>query len=171
MLSIVCALIAAIFWGLTLGAIYPVLQGLGKGDSLQVWVETKIGETQRSIDGVQKAVDSVNEQIKQVRKADDQRQRELAAESARLDSKMAAASRKLHLYFIAQKYINKLLPPSCFKTLAIIFGLVVAGVALKGFFEFCQETLVGSVVNLSLFDLRKRFYRNVIHLDVNHFSE
>ena len=37
---------------------------------------------------------------------------------------------------------------------------------LKGFFEFWQESLVGSVVNLSLFDLRNRFYRNVIHLDV-----
>ena len=170
-LSIVCALIAAIFWGLALGAIYPVLQGLDKGLSLQEWVESKIDETQKHIDGIQKAVDNVNDQIKQARKGDDQRQRELAAESARLDSKMATASRKLHLYFIAQKYIDKLLPASCFKTLAIIFGLVVAGVALKGFFEFCQEALVGSVVNLSLFDLRKRFYRNVIHLDVNHFSE
>src|SRR5262249_49403893 len=41
----------------------------------------------------------------------------------------------------------------------------------KGFFEFWQESMVGSVVNLSLYDLRNRFYRNVIHLDVNHFGE
>src|SRR5437899_8395693 len=171
MLSIVCALIAAIFWGLTLAAIYPVLQGLGGGKSLQDWVKTKIDETQLHIGGIQNAVADVNDQIKQARKGDDQRQRQLAAESARLDSKMATASRKLHLYFIAQKYIDKLLPPSCFKTLALVIGFVVVGVAFKGFFEFCQEALVGSVVNLSLFDLRKRFYRNVIHLDVNHFSE
>jgi ATP-binding cassette subfamily B protein/subfamily B ATP-binding cassette protein MsbA len=44
-------------------------------------------------------------------------------------------------------------------------------VALKGFFEFAQETLVGSVVNLSLFDLRNRFYRNAVHLDVIHFGD
>jgi ATP-binding cassette subfamily B protein/subfamily B ATP-binding cassette protein MsbA len=31
--------------------------------------------------------------------------------------------------------------------------------------------LVGSVVNLTLFDLRNRFYRNVIHLDVDQFGE
>ena len=42
---------------------------------------------------------------------------------------------------------------------------------IKCFFEFAQESLVGSVVNLSLFDLRNRFYRNVIHLDVDQFSE
>src|SRR5262249_31296444 len=38
-------------------------------------------------------------------------------------------------------------------------------------FEFWQESLVGSVVNLSLFDLRNRFYRNAIHLDVNNFGQ
>jgi ATP-binding cassette subfamily B protein/subfamily B ATP-binding cassette protein MsbA len=48
---------------------------------------------------------------------------------------------------------------------------VVVAVAIKGFFEFWQESLVGSVVNLSLYDLRNRFFRNVIHLDVNNFSE
>ena len=42
-----------------------------------------------------------------------------------------------------------------------------SAVAIKGVFEFWQESLVGSVVNLSLFDLRNRFYRNVIHLDVD----
>src|SRR5262249_14428959 len=43
--------------------------------------------------------------------------------------------------------------------------------AIKGFFEFWQETLVGCVVNLSLFDLRNRFYRNAVHLDVSNFGE
>ena len=52
-----------------------------------------------------------------------------------------------------------------------MIGLVVAGVAIKCFFEFAQETLVGSVVNLALFDLRNRFYRNVIHLDVDQFGK
>ncbi|MFL5340193.1 MAG: ABC transporter ATP-binding protein, partial [Gemmataceae bacterium] len=41
----------------------------------------------------------------------------------------------------------------------------------KCFFEFCQESLVGNVVNNSLCDLRNRFYRNVIHLDVGEFGE
>src|SRR2546423_9538766 len=49
--------------------------------------------------------------------------------------------------------------------------MVFVGVLIKCFFEFLQESLVGSVVNLSLFDLRNRFYRNVIHLDVDQFNE
>lgn len=170
-LSIVCAMFAAIFWGLTLGAIYPVLQGLGNHQSLHDWVGKRIDHTKDEIDGIQKAINAANDKIKQARKEDDQLQRKLAADKAGLESKMATASRKLNVYFIAQEYINRFLPPDCFQTLVIIFTLVVVGVAFKGFFDFCQETLVGSVVNLSLFDLRKKFYRNVIHLDVNHFSE
>src|SRR5260370_14776343 len=102
-LSIVCALIAAIFWGLTLAAIYPVLQGLGRGVSLHVWVQTKIDDTKEDIRGVQRAVDHVNDQIKQIRKGDDQEQRKLTADKARLEGKMAAASRKLNLYVIASE--------------------------------------------------------------------
>src|ERR1700737_2964780 len=64
-----------------------------------------------------------------------------------------------------------LVPTDRFRTLALLIGLVVVAVAVKGFFEFWQDSLVGSVVNLSLFDLRNRFYRNVIHLDVNDFGE
>src|SRR2546423_7336998 len=49
--------------------------------------------------------------------------------------------------------------------------MVFVGVLIKCFFEFLQESLVGSVVTLSLFDLPNRFYRNVIHLDVDQFSD
>src|SRR5204863_9774187 len=62
-------------------------------------------------------------------------------------------------------------PDKPFRTLVWVIVAVFASVAIKGFFEFWQESLVGSVVNRSLFDLRNRFYRNVIHLDVNHFGE
>src|SRR5205085_4079812 len=34
-----------------------------------------------------------------------------------------------------------------------------------------QETLVGSVVNRSLYDMRNTFYRKVIHLDIGYFSQ
>jgi ATP-binding cassette subfamily B protein/subfamily B ATP-binding cassette protein MsbA len=53
----------------------------------------------------------------------------------------------------------------------LVLLLVLVGVALKCCFEFVQEWLVGSVMNLTLFDLRNRFYRNVIHLDVDQFGE
>src|SRR5207245_11405836 len=79
--------------------------------------------------------------------------------------------RYMAVYQIARKYIYLIFPTEPFLTLAYVFGIVLVSVALKGFFEFWQESMVGSVVNLSLFDLRNRFYRNAIHLDVSNFRE
>src|SRR5437763_73007 len=53
--------------------------------------------------------------------------------------------------------------------LSIVCALLA--VALRGLFEFWQESLVGDVVNRSLFVIRNRFFRRTIHLDVNHFGE
>jgi ATP-binding cassette subfamily B protein/subfamily B ATP-binding cassette protein MsbA len=44
-------------------------------------------------------------------------------------------------------------------------------VAVKGVFEFFQETLVGGAVNRTVFDLRNRFYRLAIHQDVRQVQE
>ena len=49
--------------------------------------------------------------------------------------------------------------------------IVVLAVVLRGIFEFWQESLVGAVVNRSQFDLRNRFFRRAIHLDVSYFGE
>src|SRR5262249_10906822 len=71
---------------------------------------------------------------------------------------------------MAKRFVDRICPTDRFQTLALVVGLVVLGVALKGLFEFGQEYLVGSVVGLSQYDLRNRFYRNVVHLDVNYFG-
>src|SRR5262249_19820642 len=96
--------------------------------------------------------------------------RNLANELLKLEGRLKSLRSNLYWYQVLRKYIANL-PDDCFGTLAWVVGMVVVGVALKCCFEFFQESLVGSVVNLSLFDLRNRFYRNVIHLDVDQFSE
>ncbi len=181
-ISILCAVFAAIFWGLTLGAIYPVLQCLGKHQSLHAWVENKISDTRSLIGEQEKSINSykdsqgiLDEPINRLQHSTDKeaekRERTRAENLAKSEGRLAAARRKLNLYLIAKKYIYLVLPDDQFRTLAWVVGFVVVGVGIKGFFEFCQEGLVGSVVNQSLFDLRNRFYRNVIHLDVNNFSD
>src|SRR5262249_19800956 len=90
---------------------------------------------------------------------------------ARLESRLNTASTALYRYEWLKAFIFRFLPDDRFRTLAWLIGLLVLAVAVKGFFEFAQESFVGSVVNLTLYDLRTRFYRNVIHMDVNQFTE
>jgi ATP-binding cassette subfamily B protein/subfamily B ATP-binding cassette protein MsbA len=174
--SVVCAALAALFWGLNLSCIYPVLMTLNTGKSLQEWFEAEyIVGAERAASQLQAEHAQLASQKKRAEelplgKLRDKQLRDVNIALARIDRKLSWATRKLWLYQVVTKYLSYL-PDDAFLTLAWVIGIVFVGVILKCFFEFCQESLVGSVVNLSLFDLRNRFYRNVIHLDVDQFGE
>ena len=174
-LSILCAVFAAILWGLNFTAVYPVLKLLTTGQSLQVWIDGSIRTQQNDIAQLQDESERHEKSEDKIKRQEDGRQkdkqlRDIAAKLSKVQGRLETARRTLYFSLLLRKYIT-LLPDDCFMTLVYVIGLVVLGVALKGFFEFLQESLVGSVVNLSLFDLRNRFYRNVIHLDVDQFGD
>jgi ATP-binding cassette, subfamily B, bacterial MsbA len=176
-MSIFCAVCAAILWGLNFTSIYPVLKLLHTGQSPQQWIAEHIAALDRDIAPLELDGKRNADRLKDIEgfepgKFREQEIRRLNIEQARVEDKLQWLRRKLYTYQILQKYANSSwVPTDAFRTLALVIGLVVLGTAVKCFFEFGQESLVGSVVNLSLFDLRNRFYRNAIHLDVDQFGE
>ncbi|OAI38939.1 hypothetical protein AYO40_01500 [Planctomycetaceae bacterium SCGC AG-212-D15] len=174
--SVVCAVFAAIFWSLNFTAIYPVLKILGNEQSLQEWADGKIEVLDTEIKKCQDELERLGKQELVIKamplgKTRDKLLRDLTNDQRRWESRLEQARSDLYRCQIAKKYIDAFLPNDPFQTLAWVIGMVVVAVAIKGFFEFWQESLVGSVVNLTLYDLRRRFYRNAIHLDVNNFGE
>src|SRR5262245_53974227 len=187
-LSIVCALFAAILWGLNFTAIYPVLKLLSTNQSLQEWAQGCIQSLQKEIDGdkdhpepdkqkgLQEKQDRLSQEAEQIRMLKDspfkdRESRRITAELLKAEGKLESARRQVYYYSVLYKYIDQFMPTDVYQTLIVVLILVIVGVAIKGVFEFLQESLVGSVVNLSLFDLRNRFYRNVIHLDVDQLNQ
>jgi ATP-binding cassette subfamily B protein/subfamily B ATP-binding cassette protein MsbA len=175
-LSVGCALLAAVFWSLNINSIRPVLEILARDKSLQDVLEETIQQTQAQIDEWNTECEKYRQENKRLLGLPNTPTREKVLRDttnaiAGLESRLDSATSRLYWYRIAKWRLLTLLPTDRFETLACIIGLIVLAVAIKGFFEFWQDSLVGSVVNLSLFDLRNRFYRNVIHLDVNNFSE
>ncbi len=175
-LSILCALCAAVLWGANFTSIYPVLKLLNTEQSPHQWVDGRINEIQAQITEYQNKDEELShlkelEESKQRNSYVEQRIRDINRDLSRWEAKLGPARSSLYWHQVLRKYIYRFLAPDCFTTLAWVILFVVVGVAIKCFFEFAQESLVGSVVNLTLFDLRNRFYRNVIHLDVDQFGE
>jgi ATP-binding cassette subfamily B protein/subfamily B ATP-binding cassette protein MsbA len=174
--SILCAICAAFLWGLNFTSIYPVLKLLHTGQSMHQWVDDTIATHQKEVERLQTASEKLDDREREIKKLKPGKDREkfkrdLASDQLKLESKLQSARSSLYWYQVLRKYIYGLLPNDTFRTLALLIGIVFVGVAIKCIFEFGQESLVGSVVNLSLFDLRNRFYRNVVHLDVEQFNE
>ncbi len=173
--SIICAIVAALFWSVNFTAIYPVLKIIGSNQNLQDWAKSAIQKTEDDIRPVQEDVAEKNLQAEKVKslpegKERDTQERRIAAQLARLESKLAVLTSTLEHFRYAKKFIDAWCPVDRFHTLALIVALIMMAMLMKGFFEFWQESLVGSVVNKSLYDMRNYFYRRVIHLDVNHFQ-
>jgi ATP-binding cassette, subfamily B, bacterial MsbA len=176
LISVVCAFFAAVLWGGNFTSIYPVLKLLTTGKSMHVWIDEAILAVQKDIDGLQVSVDKLSDREKEVEKRASTKEvekvkRDLASDLLKLETKLKTARSSLWWYQKLREYIHKFLPDDCFQTLVCLIGLALAGITLKCFFEFVQESLVGSIVNRSIYDLRNRFYRNAIHLDVGQFND
>lgn len=176
--SLVCALVAAALWGLSLTVIYPVQEILanGKGHNLHKWVEQRLDKNKDVVETLQARVQALtldNRRLQDLPPTEyhDKLRRDSARDLKKAESELAVARRNEYLYRLAKREIYRFVPEDPFWALAYVIGLTILAITIKGFFEFWQEFLVGSVVNLSLFDLRNRLYRNVIHLDVNHFHD
>jgi len=174
--SLICALLAAAFWGLNLTAVYPVLKLLGSNISMQDWIDQRIEGAQKEIDYHSRDLTYNKMQLKEAEtwqdgRTRDNREHKLAGDIARLEGKLESASTRLWRCQQLKNYVIRHLPNDRFQTLAVLMMFVVIGIAMKGVFEFLQEYLVGSVMNRTLYDIRRRFFRNAIHQDMRQFQE
>ncbi len=67
--------------------------------------------------------------------------------------------------------VTRYLPADGFTTLLLLLGVVMAGIAVKGVFQFSQDVLVANITQLSLFDIRNLFFRRTMALDLSSFSD
>src|SRR5947209_507756 len=121
LLSLLCALFAAMLWGLTFAAITPGLNLLEKKQNVQEWSAEKVEETEKRIEKLQaenvgpaKEWDEIQAQpTSQVR---DKRARDLTRQIIGLESDLRSARMELYAYQVIKLYANKYLPTNCFRT-------------------------------------------------------
>jgi subfamily B ATP-binding cassette protein MsbA len=174
--SIACAFLAAALWSLNFTAIYPILKVFTSGKNLQTWVDEEIVKQNLRIEELKIDITKLNERIekaKQELKGSqlDTHLRQRNGELAKVEGELSTALSELHRLHVAKRYLNSYCPTDRFETLLAVLAIVVIGVCIRGFFEFWQESLVGAVVNHSLFEIRNRLFGRSLKFDVSHFGE
>jgi ATP-binding cassette subfamily B protein/subfamily B ATP-binding cassette protein MsbA len=176
LLSIFCALVVAALWGANFSAIYPVLNILGRDTNLQTWTAEKIKVHKETSDRLEKEIDLKQKEQKLLQQVPpgterDRKEVSLQGQLARLQGHKSHADSQLYWSQLAKLQIDRYCPTDRFETLVWLLGLVIVAMVIKGIFDFWNEALVGSVVHKSMFDLRNRFFRNVLRQDVSQFTK
>jgi len=158
-LSVLCAVVISILWAGNLSATLPVVRVLFEKEdrNLQSYVDDQIALMQQEINDRAQNLDAISE--------DDL----LARGKALRDQSIA--SQRLAALTTARDYVLPWVPRDRFNTIAMILGALLVATFLKGIFIYLQEVLVGSVVNRSVIDIRKKCFRHVLSLDLQTINQ
>jgi ATP-binding cassette subfamily B protein/subfamily B ATP-binding cassette protein MsbA len=176
--SVLSALCVAIFWSLNLSAAYPVLQILSADKNLHQWVDGEIEQYDKQVNNPERLtrIEELRTKLRQLASTPnapdkDNQENRVLRELTRLEGEQTDASTKLYRYQLLKTKVIRYFPTSRFMTFVWIMLFLVAGIALKGIFEFVQEALVGLVVHGTLFEFRNRFFRSAVHQDLRQIGE
>ncbi|MCE9547904.1 MAG: hypothetical protein K8T25_20730, partial [Planctomycetia bacterium] len=166
--TMLTALGVAIFWGANIGAVYPFVEVVFKGESLRQWVDGEIEKGHRTSTEQQQIIDQAKAQ-RRTAPADQFRILDRQIEVAQL--RVDAEQRALVWLERARPWIHRYMPPTPYATLLLVVALVMVGTLIKSAFLVASSVLEERLQQLGTFDLRKKFYRRTLRMDVGSFTE
>lgn len=174
--SIFCAVFVALLWGANFTAIYPFLKILTEKKTPQEWASEQLTANELEIAQLTKSVQELQTRVavesdKPRSTPRDKQMADLSGQLSKDQVKLAEAERANYWTWRLKRFVDLYCPVDPFKVLLVLFSIVLAGVALKGVFDFFQETLVASFVYHTIFDLRNRLYRQVLRQDLKQFND
>ncbi|MCS7021752.1 MAG: ABC transporter ATP-binding protein/permease [Gemmataceae bacterium] len=175
-LSVVCALLVAALWSVSLSSIYPVLKILSTDKNLQQWVDEEIDRLQAELEAPSRRMmlERLREDLRRLEELNppnrETLERKATQQIAKLEGELNYYATWIYRYQLLKAKVIRHLPEDRFTTFVWIMLVVVVGVSLKGVFEFLHEALIGYVTNYTLFDLRNSMFRQALRQDVSQLA-
>lgn len=167
------AVLVALLWGLNLSVALPLFEVLLDKRTPAEYIDLKIQKAEEEIQQKSASVDSRGEALERLESHGEEAEKqriEILRKQSRDQSRLSADSQKLVVLKWVKAEVIPLLPEDQFDVLAIILAALMVATVLKGVFMFLQETLIGSVVELTAIGVRKECYRRVLALDYQSVS-
>ncbi len=158
--SIVCSLGIAVLWAANFSAFMPVVDGVMHGKAIPGLITGWIEETNSQLAELEKEITACREHLAAT---DSPATR---AQLATLIQDREKNQKWLATYHWALPIAERWLPSTPFGTLMTICLMVVASTLLKGWLRIINGLLVAKLGHLTLFELRKQFYRRTLRLDL-----
>ena len=166
--TVFCSLVVAVLWGGNISFLYPLVEVVGKNQSLSQWVDGAITEAERA---EIKYNDLERKLQADLAHAPPEDLRALRSQLSTAESNLEVAAHDLRTYRRLKPWIDDYLPNDPFRTLAVIVALLLVCTITKDFFMTTGSFLVDRISQRATFDLRKQFYRRTLRMDLSTFNE
>lgn len=167
----VCALFVAFFWGANISAVYPFMEVAFQGDSLQTWANKGIEKADQAVAEQQALFDKRQAELEATPATQNSQRKMLTADIHRISSRIEAEQRAAAVFRFIKPYIDHYVPSDAFAALALVILLVLIGTAIKNLFLVGNTVLVSRLAQTAAFDIRTKFYRRTLQLDLASFNK
>ncbi len=163
-----CSIAIGVLWGGNIGVLYPFIEVVFRGESLQDSLEKKISVAKENSQTLTASIAQLQQQLPD---APPDREAELHKEIAAQQMRLTGEQRALESSLRSKPYIERYCPRDPFLTLVAVIGLLTAGTILKNLFLVANVVLISRVVQLTMVDLQNEFFRRSLRQDLAVFHE
>lgn len=161
-LSMFFALGVAGLWSLGIGLTFPVMKVLLEEQTFNEYVLSEIDDAEQEVE----AHDATLQRLQQ-----EEPTGKKTKSIARTHSNVSWIAWRLYFLKKVNTRIMPYVPQDRFQSLALVFAILIGATFLRGVCRLIQEILVGSLVQLTLVDVRKTCFRHVLKMDYQALSQ
>lgn len=165
---VLTSLVIAMLWGMNIGALYPMVEVVFKGDSIPGYVQNKITDSTEKLATLDLKIDSLRQSI--FKAVGDQKSKlEMELRYSKLER--SALSTSLSWLQWVQPTINRYLPTKPYPTLLAIIAFLMVGTVIKLLALAANLLLVQTITERTTMAVRSLFFRRALQLDLDDFGD
>lgn len=165
---VLSSLLIALFWGINIGAVYPLVEVVFRGESLPGYVQLSLDSAQQQIETHQNQLQSLQAALSTAEPA---RAHRLAQKIQVEKLGITAMENKIYWLQLAQPAIAAYTPTAAYPTLLFLMGFLLVGTVIKLVAMVTNLMLVQVVTERTAVAVRSRFYRHALQMDLDDFGD
>jgi len=165
---VLTSLVIAMLWGMNIGALYPMVEVVFKGDSIPGYVQNKITDSTEKLGTLDLKIDMLRQSIF---KAENDLKAKLEMELRYSKLERSALSTSLSWLQWAQPTIHQYFPKKPYPTLLAIIAFLMVGTVIKLLALAANLLIVQTITERTTMAVRSLFFRRALQLDLDDFGD
>lgn len=159
-LLMVNSIMIGVIWGGSISAVYPFVEVVFAGKTVESWIDEEIKETDGQIERLTRELTEVDRRLEA-----EGRTVELRSMYSNMSRRIEAEEKANQLYRSVKPYVAGRVPKTPFGTLVLVMFLLVVMTAVKGACLVLNSVMVARIAQRTGLVMRRQFYSAALRMD------